>query len=94
MLKTHLLLVFSRDFSGGGQTDAGSGRRARRGAAGHVPAQRAARPKPATPDGVHARAAVPVGTGVRQGELRVQTAALRAGYGTQLTGNNHKGQRG
>lgn len=56
-----------------------------------MPARRPARPKPAAPDGVHARAAVPVGAGVRQGELRLQTPALRAGHGAQLTGDNDKG---
>ncbi|TKS92488.1 Homeobox protein XHOX-3 [Collichthys lucidus] len=33
----------------------------------------------------------PAGAGVRQGELRVQTQALRAGRGAQLTGDNDKG---
>lgn len=87
-----------RHFSVRGQTDAGGGvprrharSRRRRGTDGVVPAQRPARPKPAAPDGVHARAAVPAGAGVRQGELRVQTQALRAGRGAQLTGDNDKG---
>lgn len=74
-------------FSGGGQTDAGNGRR-RRAAAGAVPAQRLARPKSTAPDGVHAGAAVPTGARVWQGELRLQTPAVRTGHGAQFTRDN------
>ena len=85
-----------RHFSVRGQTDACGGRRRsprprRRGADRDVPAQRPARPKPAAPDSFHARAAVPAGAGVREGELRVQTPALRTGHGAQLTGDNDQG---
>lgn len=79
-----------RPLSVGGQTDAAGGRQ-RRGAAGAVPAQHPARPQPAAPDGVHARAAVPSGAGVREGELRLQAPAVRAGHRAQLTGDNNKG---
>lgn len=85
--------------SGGGQTDADGGcrscargARSRWGAADRaVPARRPARPQPAPPDRVHARTAVPSGAGVWQGELRLQAPPLRAGHGSQLTGDDHKG---
>lgn len=85
-----------RHFSVRGQTDACGGRRRyprfrRRGADRDVPAQRPVRPKPAAPDSFHARAAVPAGAGVREGELCLQTPALRACHGAQLTGDNDKG---
>lgn len=56
-----------------------------------MPARRPARPEPAAPHRLHARAADAAGAGVRQGELRVQAAALRAGHGAQLTRDNDKG---
>lgn len=89
--------AFVCHFSVRGQRDAGGGsyhryaQSRRRGADGFVPARRPARSKPAAPDSVHARATVPVRAGVRQGELRLQTTALRAGHGAQLTGDHHKG---
>lgn len=56
-----------------------------------MPARRAAGPEQAAPDRVHARAAVPTGAGVRQGELRVAAAALRARGRAQLTRDHHQG---
>lgn len=84
--------------SGGGQTDAGTGRRRDRprlrAPARSVRARSTNRPKPAAPDVVHARAAVPPGAGVRQGELRLPASALRAGYGAEPAGDHHKGGEG
>lgn len=86
-----------RHFSVRGQSDAGGGghtryaRWRRRGPDGAVPARRPARPEQAAPDGFYARAAVPAGAGVRQGELRLQTAALRTGHGAQPAGDYDKG---
>lgn len=73
---TESSFFYLRHFSGRGQTGACGGRRRcarsrRTGADGAVPAQRSARPKPAASDSVHARAAVPAGAGVWQGELRL-----------------------
>lgn len=91
------LWICVRHFSVRGQSDARGGghprhaRCGRRGSDGAVPARRPARPEPAAPDGFYARAAVPAGAGVRQGELRLQTAALRAGHGAQPAGDDDKG---